>query len=58
MTQFEQNACSSLIYNLPDIVKQLKIANKLKAIELKHNIDKSVKEPYEWTKAIDTALNS
>lgn len=58
MTQFEQNACSSLIYNLPNIAKQLEIANKLKAIELKLKIDKSVKALYEWTQAIDTALNS
>ena len=58
MTRFEDNAYSTLIYYLPNIAKQLEIANKLKAIELKRNIDKSVKEPYEWTKAIDTALNS
>jgi len=58
MMQIEENAYSSLIYNLPNIAKQLEIANKLKAIELKFKIDKSVKAPYEWTQAVDTALNS
>lgn len=58
MTQFEQNAYSSLIYNLPDIAKQLEIANKLKAIELKYKFDKSVKAPYEWAQAVDNVMNS
>jgi hypothetical protein len=58
MMQIEQNAYSSLIYNLPKIAEQLEIANKLKAIELKLKIDKSVKAPYEWAQAVDNAMNS
>lgn len=58
--QTEVNAYNSLIYNLPNLSKiaeQFEIANKLKAIELKLKIDKSVKAPYEWTQAIDNVLN-
>lgn len=34
-TQAQLNACMSIAYQLPAIAKQLKIANKLKALELK-----------------------
>ena len=36
-TQAQLNACMSIVYQLPAIAKQLKIANKLKAWELKYN---------------------
>ena len=39
-----------------EIANQLAIANKLKALELKHQIDKSVKAPYEWTAEIDRII--
>ena len=35
----EQDALNSIICNLPKIVEQLKIANKLKALELKGRQD-------------------
>lgn len=47
MPRCQENAYISLAYRLPEIVKQLEIANKLKALELKFQIDKSVKAPYE-----------
>lgn len=39
-----------------EIANQLAIANKLKALELKIQIDKSVKEPYDWTTEIDRII--
>lgn len=56
MPRCQENAYISLAYRLPEIVKQLEIANKLKALELKFQIDKSVKAPYEWTAEIDKIM--
>lgn len=56
MPRCQENAYISLAYRLPEIVKQLEIANKLKALELKFQIDKSVKAPYEWTTEIDKIM--
>ena len=35
MVQIEMNAMTAVALNLPEIAKQLKIANELKALELK-----------------------
>ena len=35
MPQFQTEALATVIHQLPELVKQLKIANQLKALELK-----------------------
>ena len=57
-TQAQLNACMSITYQLPAIAKQLRIANQLKALELKRAADPSVKAPYEWTAEIDRILKA
>ena len=37
MPQIQVDALATLVHQLPELVKQLKIANKLKAWELKYN---------------------
>ena len=56
MLQTELNALNSVARQLPEIAKQLKIANELKALELKRAVDLSVKAPYEWNAAIDKIM--
>ncbi len=58
MPKTQSDLYLSLIHNSTEIAKQLKIANKLKALELKFQIDKSVKDSYEWTAAIDQIIAS
>lgn len=37
MSQIQFEVFMTIVHQLPDLVKQLEIANKLKAWELKHN---------------------
>lgn len=55
-TRLQEDAYNAIAHSLPYLVKQLKIANELKAIELKHKFDPSVKAPYEWVKTVDAIL--
>ena len=56
MPQFQVDCYMALTHSSKEIAKQLAIANKLKALELKLQIDKSVKAPYEWTAEIDQII--
>ena len=63
MPQAQLNACLSLTHQLPAIAnqlsaiaKQLKIANQLKAFELKRAADPSLKASYEWIAEIDRII--
>lgn len=56
MPQTQLNALLAVSHQLPAIAKQLKIANELKALELKREVDPSVKAPYEWAATIDRIL--
>lgn len=56
MPRCQENACFSLIYQLPEIAKQLKIANKLKALELKLKFHGYVEPVPEWVSEVDKIL--
>ncbi len=56
MPQTQVDFYQTLVRTSREISKQLAIANKLKALELKRQIDKSVKEPYDWTAEIDRII--
>ena len=57
MPQIEIDSYSTLIHNLPEIAKQLEIANKLKAIELKLQFHAGVQNPPPaWVKEIDSLV--
>lgn len=56
MPQSQLNAYLSLAYRLPEIVKQLEIANKLKALELKLKFNGFVRPTPTWAEEVDKLL--
>ena len=58
MPRCEENAYISLAYRLPEIVKQLEIANKLKAIELKLKFNGFVRPTPAWAEEVDKLLKN
>lgn len=56
MPQAQLNALIAVAHQLPEIAKQLKIANELKALELKRTAGSSVKALYELTAEIDNIM--
>ena len=58
MPQHQVDFYMTLTRTSKEIAKQLAIANKLKALELKRAADPSVKAPYEWTAEIDRIIAS
>lgn len=54
MPQIEIDSYSTVIRSLPEIAKQLEIANKLKAIEIKLKFHAGVQNPPPaWAEEID-----
>ena len=56
MPRCQMDAYVSLAYRLPEIAKQLEIANKLKALELKLKFHGTVEPIPEWVSEIDNIL--
>ncbi len=56
MPRCQENAYISLAYRLPEIVKQLEIANKLKALELKLKFHGYVEPAPAWVSEVDKIL--
>lgn len=56
MPEVQLDALITVAHQLPEIAKQLRIANELKALDLARAADPTVKAPYEWIAAIDRIL--
>lgn len=56
MPQIQIDALMTLVHQLPELVEQLKIANKLKAWELKEKHCSSVQALYDGSEEIDKIM--
>ena len=56
MPQIQIDVLASMYRNLPKIADELEKMNKLKALELRLKIDKTVKSTSEWRVALDKII--
>ena len=56
MPQTQVDALMTIVYQLPELVKQLKIANQLKAWELKKEYCSSLPALYDGSNEIDKIM--
>lgn len=56
MPQIQMDAYLTLVRQLPEIAKQMEIANKLKALELKLKFHGMVEPIPEWVSDIDKIM--